>query len=295
MSETVGMIGLGTMGRPMARRLLDCGFSLVLHDRDETVLNLFSDLPGCRIAESPAELAKLCQRVITMLPTSDVVETVLFGTDGMAQALLPGSLVMESSTGSVSQLESQAERLNAMGVHMIDAPFGRSPREAARGKLVAMVGGTDAEHAMVADLLDALAEKTIIAGPLGYGLRLKLVNNYMAMINHVLTGEVLALGAAIGLGREQTVSLLSTTAAGRGQLLTNFPNKVLRGDISPDFPVSMGIKDLDMALQLFHDHGLEAGFGRLARQGFVAAAEAGHGGDDCTAMLKYFDSQMKKP
>ena len=93
----------------------------------------------------------------------------------------------------------------------------------------------------------------------------------MAMINHVLTGEVLSFANTVGLARELTVSVLSSTAAGKGQLLTNFPKKVLAGDISPDFSINMGIKDLDMALELAEKSNFDPSFGKLAHSIFSKA------------------------
>ncbi|HBP58678.1 MAG TPA: oxidoreductase [Alphaproteobacteria bacterium] len=244
------------------------------------------------MAGSPAETMRLCTRLVTMLPTSDHVEQVLFGAEGAIAEIKAGDLVIEMSTGQLHMLEQQAQQLEKMGAALIDAPVCLSPAEAASGDLIALVGGRTEDITRAADLLEALSQRIIHAGPIGYGLRLKLVNNYMSMINHVLTGEVLALARAAGLDRQITIDLLQNTAAGRGQLLTNFPKKVLRGDTSADFPITMGIKDLSMAINMFETMQGDACFGALARQLFDDAAKAGHGAQDCTAMLEYFDNKL---
>lgn len=290
--EHVGLIGLGTMGAAMATHLLNKGWSLVLFDVDETKLAPFESYAKCAIAGSPAETMRLCNRLVTMLPTSDHVEQVLFGATGAIAEIRTGDLVIEMSTGQLDMLEQQAQQLEKAGAAMIDAPVCLSPAEAASGDLIALVGGRTEDLARAADLLEALSQRVIHAGPIGYGLRLKLVNNYMSMINHVLTGEVLALASAAGLDRQLTIDLLQNTAAGRGQLLTNYPKKVLRGDISADFPITMGIKDLSMAINMFEAMKGDACFGALARQMFDDAARAGHGAQDCTAMLEYFDNKL---
>ena len=193
------------------------------------------------------------------------------------------------STGSVPAFIKQAEKLAEKKLQMVDLPVGRSPAEALEGQLIAMAG-IDKDHAgAVVDIAEAIAEETIYTGKLGDGLRLKLVNNYMAMIGHVLAAEVLALALKVGLNRNQTVCLLQKTAAGRGQLLTNFPKKVLANDITPDFPVSMGIKDIDMALELFSSIGQEGKFGTLANQIFMKASNNGYSDKDCTSVLNYLD------
>ena len=290
--EQVGLVGLGTMGAAMARHLLDGGWSLVLHDTDKTKFAPFEGYANCVMAGSPAETMRLCTRLVTMLPTSDHVEQALFGDAGAVAEIKAGDLVIEMSTGQLHMLEQQAQQLEKMGAALVDAPVCLSPAEAASGDLITLVGGRTEDIARAADLLEALSQRIIHAGPIGYGLRLKLVNNYMSMINHVLTGEVLALARAAGLDRQLTIDLLQNTAAGRGQLLTNFPKKVLRGDTSADFPITMGIKDLSMAINMFEAMQGDASFGALARTLFDDAAKAGHGARDCTAMLEYFDNKL---
>lgn len=289
MDKKIGFIGLGTMGAPIATRLLNCGFSLILYDIDIRKLEIFSKSSNCEIALSPKDVGKSAQRVITILPNSDIVSEVLFGDNGLIHSLSDGSVVIEMSTGSVPAFIKQAEKLAEKKLQMVDLPVGRSPAEALTGQLIAMVG-IDKDHAgAVVDIAEAIAEETIYTGKLGDGLRLKLVNNYMAMIGHVLAAEVLALALKVGLNRNQTVCLLQKTAAGRGQLLTNFPKKVLANDITPDFPVSMGIKDIDMALELFSSIGQEGKFGTLAKQIFIKASNNGYSDKDCTSVLNYLD------
>ena len=289
MDKKIGFIGLGTMGAPVATRLLNCGFSLILYDIDIRKLEIFSKSSNCEIALSPKDVGKSAQRVITILPNSDIVSEVLFGDNGLIHSLSDGSIVIEMSTGSVPAFIKQAEKLAEKKLQMVDLPVGRSPAEALTGQLIAMAG-IDKDHAgAVVDIAEAIAEETIYTGKLGDGLRLKLVNNYMAMIGHVLAAEVLALALKVGLNRNQTVCLLQKTAAGRGQLLTNFPKKVLANDITPDFPVSMGIKDIDMALELFSSIGQEGKFGTLAKQIFLKASNNGYSDKDCTSVLNYLD------
>ena len=289
MDKKIGFIGLGTMGAPIATRLLNCGFSLILYDIDIRKLEIFSKSSNCEIALSPKDVGKSAQRVITILPNGDIVSEVLFGDNGLIHSLSDGSVVIEMSTGSVPAFIKQAEKLAEKKLQMVDLPVGRSPAEALTGQLIAMAG-IDKDHAgAVVDIAEAIAEETIYTGKLGDGLRLKLVNNYMAMIGHVLAAEVLALALKVGLNRNQTVCLLQKTAAGRGQLLTNFPKKVLANDITPDFPVSMGIKDIDMALELFSSIGQEGKFGTLAKQIFIKASNNGYSDKDCTSVLNYLD------
>ena len=292
--DRIGFIGLGTMGAPMASNLIKTGWDLVVFDIDQARCATLKENTNCVIARSPEDVMTLASTLITMLPTSEQVDAALFGEKGAVGGMQPGDIVIEMSTGQIDQLERQARQIQSLDAILIDAPVCLSPAEAATGNLISLVGGDRGDIERVSDLLDALSQRVIHAGPTGYGLRLKLVNNYMSMINHVLTAEVLALAAAVGLDRQLTVDLLQNTAAGRGQLLTNFPKKVLRGDTTADFPINMGIKDLSMAIAMFDQMKDNAAFGSLARQLFDDAAKAGFGGKDCTAMLEYFDERFTK-
>lgn len=234
-SERVGFIGLGVMGSAMARHLLTEGFNLAVYDIDKAKCGPLVSHANCLNAKTPAEVMRLSSRLIIMLPSSNDVDTVLFSDKGIVSEIKPGDLILEMSTGNVVQLNQQAQRIKASKAILIDAPVCLSPAEAASGQLITLVGG-DLDSIESADkILSSLSQRVIHAGPTGFGLRLKLINNYMSMINHVLTGEVLALAKAVGLDRPMTVDLLQNTAAGRGQLATNYPKKVLQGDTSADF------------------------------------------------------------
>ena len=291
-TERVGFIGLGVMGSAMAKHLLVEGFSLAVYDINKSKSSALAQNNNCLIAETPAEVMKLSSRLIIMLPNSDQVDNVLFSDKGIVSEINPGDVILEMSTGNIFQLEQQAQRIESQKAIFIDAPVCLSPAEAALGQLISLVGG-DLDAVEKADkILASLSQRVIHAGPVGFGLRLKLINNYMSMVNHVLTGEVLALAKAVGLDRSLTVDLLQNTAAGRGQLRTNYPKKVLKGDTTADFSIDMGIKDLSMSISMLREFHDIVSFGIIARNHFSEAAEAGYGSMDCTTILEYFDAKI---
>ena len=167
----------------------------------------------------------------------------------------------------------------------MDAPVGRTPREAAEGKALIMAGGSQTDFDEALPIFAAMADRIVHVGEFGSGIRLKLVNNYMAMVGMVLTGEALMFAAKLGLDRATVVEVLSNTTAGRGQLITNFPHKVLAGDLTPDFPLGMGYKDIHLAMTLAASVGAPLGLGAYAQQMFALAKSWGRQDQDCTAML----------
>lgn len=290
----IAFLGLGVMGGAMLRNLLRAGFDCAAYDVVPAALDRLADTP-CRRATSPADAARGAQVLITMLPTSAHVRDALFGAQGAADALPPGALVVEMSTGDALETDRIAAELAARGHRCLDAPVGRTPREAAEGKALVMVGGSEADLAEARPLFDAMADTVVHVGPAGSGIRLKLVNNYMAMVGMVMTGEALMFAAKLGLPRDLAVKVMSTTAAGRGQLNTNYPRKVLAGDVSPDFPLRMGYKDLSLAMNLANSVGAPLGLGAYARELFALAKAWGREDQDCTAMLLLLEDLARVP
>ncbi|MFG5410013.1 NAD-binding protein [Piscinibacter sakaiensis] len=158
-----------------------------------------------------------------------------------------------------------------------------------------MAGGDTEDVARARPLFEALADTIVHVGPRGSGIRLKLVNNYMGMVGMVMTAEALMFAAKLGLDRATVVKVLSTTAAGRGQLNTNYPHKVLAGDVTPDFPLRMGYKDIHLAMNLAASVGAPLGLGGYAREMFALAKSWGREEQDCTAMLLLLEDLAQVP
>ena len=282
--STIAFLGLGTMGAGMMRNLVRRGFRVAGYDVAPAAMERVVD-SGLRPATSAADAARDCNVVITMLPTSVHVRDALFGPNGAVSSLQPGALVIEMSTGDATATDTLAADLALRGIRCIDAPVGRTPKEAAVGKALIMAGGSKADFDEALPIFEAMAEEIIHVGAFGSGIRLKLVNNYMSMVTMVLTAEALMFAAKLGLDRATVVKVLSNTTAGRGQLLTNFPRKVLAGDVSPDFPLRMGYKDLNLAMSLAGAAGAPLGLGGYAQQMFALAKSWDRQEQDCTAML----------
>lgn len=280
----IAFLGLGTMGGPMARNLIKGGHALAVFDVAQEAMDPFRNL-GCRIAASPADAARDADAVITMLPDSPHVREALLGANGACASLHRGALVIEMSTIAASASLAISKELNASGFRMVDAPVGRTPRDAAAGTLLIIAGGDTRDVEEARPAFECLGDSIVHAGPQGHGIKLKLVNNYMSTVGSVLTAEALTLANKAGLDREVTVKVLSGTTAGRGQLIVNFPNKVLAGDVTPDFPLRMAHKDVSHALALGSEVGSPLMLGSVAREMFSLAGPWGRGNEDWTATL----------
>lgn len=284
MSAVVGFIGLGTMGGPMAARLVAAGFDVRGVDimpKAVEALSAAGGSAGYRIADACAD----ADIIVTMLPRDEHVEEALVGTDGVLECAKRDALVLEMSTVSPRTSAVLSERLREAGMRMMDAPVGRTPADARAGTLLVMAGGEAHDFAEARPVFEAFADKVVHLGPAGAGIRMKVINNYMSMVSMVLTSETLTMARKAGIDTAAAVEVLQNTVAGRGQINTNFPNKVLAGDITPDFPLRLGHKDLSLALALGQDLNVPLFLGASARELFGLAPVMGRSEDDCTAML----------
>lgn len=280
----IGFIGLGNMGTPMARRLLGAGFVVAVHDAKSELVLAFEGVPNSQSCRSVRDAASQADILITMLPTSAHVRSVLF-EGGASDALPPDALVLDMSTSDPEEQVAIADLLARKGKRFVDAPVCRGRREAESGRLIALAGGSEDNVAFVRPVLEALCEAVYHIGDVGFGTRLKLVNNYMSMVHMVLAAEGLSFAAKLGIDRQTAFDVLSRTPAGQGQLLTNFPRKVLAGDITAEFPLALGHKDLSLALKLGSSVGAPLMLGAAARELFALAGPWGRSHQDCTAML----------
>ena len=278
-------IGLGTMGGAMASNLAKGDISLAVFDTNAAMLEPFRAKKNCRIASSIADAAKGADYLFLILPDSSVVEQVLFGPNGAAEALPRNALVIEMSTGSPQAFVPLRARLAEKQLRMIDVPVGRTPSHAVQGDLLVMVGADEATLNEVRPMLTYFGKDIVHVGPPGDAIKLKIVNNYMSMVGMVLTAETLMLAKKAGLDRETTVKVLQSTTAGRGQINVNFPKKVLAGDITPDFSLTLGLKDISLAVEFAKSQGAPLFLGGVSRELFALAKPWGRSAQDCTAML----------
>jgi 4-hydroxybutyrate dehydrogenase/sulfolactaldehyde 3-reductase len=284
MTRTIGFIGLGTMGGPMAAHLAKAGHRVQGVDLDATKLAALEAVGGTACKDIASACAN-ADTIITILPRDQHVREALLGQDGVIHHASPGTLVVEMSTILPRTSLEIAKQLEDVGLRMMDAPVGRTPADARAGRLLVMAGGnsTDFEHAR--PLFKCFADKVLHMGALGTGIQMKVINNYMSMVSMVLTSETLTMAKKAGIATSAAVEVLQNTVAGRGQINTNFPKKVLAGDITPDFPLSLGYKDLSLGLTLGHELGTPLFLGASALELFGMAPAMGRADQDCTAML----------
>jgi 4-hydroxybutyrate dehydrogenase/sulfolactaldehyde 3-reductase len=270
-SGTIGFIGLGAMGQPMASNLAKKGFGLVVYDIAQDRVPPLREL-GADVAGSVAEVAERADIAITMVPDSPQVEATVLGPGGLLEAGRPGQLIMDMSTIDPAVTDRVAAAVADAGRSFVDAPVGRLAAHAIAGESLFMVGAHDADFERVKPLLEGMGTTIHHCGPPGSGIRTKVVNNFLIMGINQMNAEALALGQAFGLDLRKTLDVLLGTTAANGQLQLNWPNKVLKGDLEPGFRLTLAHKDVSLALESARREGVPVFAGAAVREALAMAA-----------------------
>jgi 3-hydroxyisobutyrate dehydrogenase-like beta-hydroxyacid dehydrogenase len=244
----VGVVGLGIMGRPMARSLLRAGFQLTVHSRSRgPVDELVAD--GAAAAGSAAEVARASEVTITMLPDSPDVEAVALGPGGVLEGAGSGSHYVDMSTIAPAVARRVAAAGRERGVGCLDGPVSGSDIAAQQGALSIMVGGEPADFEAVRPVLDAMGKNVVYAGPPGMGQTVKLCNQVAGNGTLLAVSEALLLGARAGADLEVVIRALSGGAA-RSWMLENLAPRIVKRDFAPGFMVRLAQKDLRLVQEL---------------------------------------------
>ena len=289
----IGFIGLGTMGGPMATNLVKGGFRVKGFDIETKLINNFVAQGGVR-ANNCAEASENVEFLFTMLPMHDHVNKALFDQNGAVETLKKGAIFIDMSTINPIESDKIRDLLGKKDIRMIDAPIGRTSKEAKEGKSLLMVGANKQDLDSVRPLFDILGDTIIDCGGPGTGARMKIINNYMTTILNVLSAEALTLAKSLGIKTDTCLSVLNQTPAGKGHLSTTYPVKVLKGDISPAFMIDLALKDLRIGNSLAKELDLPLSLGEIATETYVTAQNQGRGKQDWTAIYESLVQQTKQ-
>ena len=287
-SEQIGFIGLGNMGVPMAGRLIDGGYSLVVNDiRHDAARPLLAR--GAAWAASPAEVAAAAQTVITILPTSREVREVLLGTKGLLDALRPGSLVLEMTSADPSVTRELEREVATRGSALIDAPVSGGVRGAVEGTLAIMVGGDPALLERARPVLARMGKNIFHAGPVGAGHAIKLVNNMCSGGILALTIEAVAVAARAGVDPTRAVEILQASSGRSNASDNKFPRFILNGAFDAGFAIRLMMKDLDGYGRLAQEAGVPSPVARAAAEVYRVAMARGMAEQDHTAIARIIE------
>ena len=285
--KPVGVVGLGAMGMGVAMSLLREGFEVHACDMRPEAVQKVVDAGGIR-AESPAAMAPLVDVLITVVVNADQTETVLFGDNGAAAQMKPGSVVIASATVSPEFAKALGKRLADAGLLMIDGPISGGAAKAMAGEMTVMSSGTPEAYAKCEDVLDAIAGKVYRLGDeVGPGSVVKMVNQLLAGVHIAAAGEAMALAIRAGANPDQVYEVI-TNSAGNSWMFQNRVPHILSGDYTPLSAVNIFVKDLGIVLDYAKKSVFPLPLSAAAHQMYMSASAAGHGGEDDSAVIKVF-------
>ena len=287
--KRVGVIGLGNMGRPIARNIAGGGFQVTVYDLNRAAVEGLV-AQGARAAERPADVAMGADLVITVLPDGPDVRAAMLGEDGVYTAAREGMVHADLSTVHPNVSRALAEEGRKRGVRVLDAAMARSVPQAESGELVLMVGGAAEDLAACRPVFDTIATDIHHCGPNGTGSTMKLVNNLLGGVAMAASCEALVLGIKAGLAPETMLAVLATTGGNNATLESLVRPKVLARNFEPpSFALNLQYKDARLALDLASDVGAALPIGALVQQLRSSVRARGRGTWDTAAIATVFE------
>jgi 2-hydroxy-3-oxopropionate reductase len=287
MAEKVGFIGLGIMGKPMAKNLMEAGYELVLYNRTlEKAEELAED--GAEVAANPREVAANSDIVVTMLPDSPDVRNVVAGEDGVLEGIQEGALLVDMSTISPVVTEELAAKLGERGASMLDAPVSGGDVGAIEGTLSIMVGGSEEDFERAKPLFDVMGKTVNHVGPTGAGQVTKAANQVVVALTIEAVSEALVLGSKGGVTPEKILDVLSGGLAGN-KVMEVKREKFLSHEFDPGFRSELHHKDLGIALAAGREYGVVLPVTAIVDQMLLAMKKKGWGGEDHSALLRIIE------
>jgi 2-hydroxy-3-oxopropionate reductase len=287
----IGFIGLGIMGKPMARNLMKAGYKPVVYDINEAAVSeLVKD--GAEAGKSSSDVASKSEVIITMLPNSPEVREVVLGKNGIIDGVRSGSVVIDMSSIAPGTSKKVAEKLLKKGVIMLDAPVSGGEPKAIQGTLAIMVGGPEETFNKVKDILGTMGSSVTRVGEIGSGNITKLANQIIVAVNIAAIGEAMVLATKAGVDPEKVYNAIRGGLAGSIALDAKMP-MVLDGNFKPGFKIALQRKDLKNALEVARDMNVPLPLTSLVQQELIALTNEGEENNDHSAICHFIERLAK--
>jgi 3-hydroxyisobutyrate dehydrogenase len=295
--KTVGFIGIGNMGAPMAANVKRGGFEVVAFDLDPARTKNWAQENGARATAQLAELGKACDAIVTMLPTGKEVREALFTMqDGaLAANLKAGAIVIDMSSADPVGTRTLGKDLAARNLKLVDAPVSGGVTRAKDGSLAIMIGGDAASVAAVRPVLACMGGKLFEVGSLGCGHAMKCLNNFLAATSFAAAAEAVTVGRKFGLDPEVMADVVNVSTGRSFASEMLIKQHLLSGTFGTGFALGLLAKDVKIAADLAEQIGVDAPVGRLTRDLWADARDALGGEQDHTRAAVHWEKRALPP
>jgi len=262
--EKIGFIGLGNMGKPLAERLLK-KYQLYVYDLDTKSLKYFLD-KGAVACSNPSDLARNTSRIFLCLPTSIVVEKVIYGESGLLETASKGSFIIDMTTGEPEISRKISKALQSKEINFIDAPVSGGPKGANQGNIAIMVGGTKTQFSTIKPIMDDISSNIFYAGEVGSGHSIKAGNNLLNLICRMATFEVISMLVKDGVSPETAVNIIQKSSGRNYATEITLPDNIISGKMFQGFSTGLMKKDAGVATKIAIANKVEIPLGKLSQE-----------------------------
>ena len=262
--EKIGFIGLGNMGKPLAERLLK-KYQLYVYDLDTKNLKYFLD-KGALACSNPSDLARNTSRIFLCLPTSIVVEKVIYGESGLLETASKGSFIIDMTTGEPEISRKISKALQSKEINFIDAPVSGGPKSANQGNIAIMVGGTKTQFSTIKPIMDDISSNIFYAGEVGSGHSIKAGNNLLNLICRMATFEVISMLVKDGVSPETAVNIIQKSSGRNYATEITLPDNIISGKMFQGFSTGLMKKDAGVATKIAISNKVEIPLGKLSQE-----------------------------
>lgn len=283
----IGLIGLGGMGRGLAKNMTAKGQDLTVFDLDQSRVKHAVE-QGAKAGDTPTQMAADCDVLMICVTTAEAVQEIALGPDGALAAMSPGDVLVDHTTVSAEHVDKMHAACKAVGVFYAEAPMTRTPAHADRGEVNILFGGEESLMERLRPVFETYAENIFHVGPAGHAIRLKLIHNYIAFSNVASFCEGFALAAKEGLDMTKVIGIISA-AGGKSGMMDLYGEMTLLRDFTPHMSLSNAQKDIRYYAEWLESAGLPGFLAQSVHQTYALASIMGHGDEGCTAVIKAYE------
>jgi 3-hydroxyisobutyrate dehydrogenase len=288
--KTVGVIGLGNMGRGMALSLKRGGYNVLGFDAAPGVAEKLQE-EGVQARASIADITRDSDVLILSLPTSDIVEKVVLGEGGVAASARPGLVVVDTTTADPNSTRKVAAALREVKVGFVDGPVSGGPKGAATATMTMVLGGSDEDVAAVEPILAVMSAKRVHVGPVGAGHVTKIINNLLTGVHLLATSEAIRAAQAVGVNPEKLVEALNGGSGSNSSTLTNYPTWIFNGKFDSGFTMKLMRKDIRLAMDLLRSVNAVSPIANETGRLWAKSADSIGDAEDFNRIVQFIDKQ----